>query len=95
MTKQYARDNDIIETSHYKKFLKEVRTVSIKYAKYLQTSMPVLKNVVIKPLTLPCLSERHQEAQLGELMQMFSKIITDMNALESKFLEYQAYHIIF
>ena len=62
MTKQYARDNDIIETSHYKKFLKEVRTVSIKYAKYLQTSMPVLKNVVIKPLTLPCLSERHQEA---------------------------------
>ena len=27
MTKQYARENDITETSEYKKFLKEVRAV--------------------------------------------------------------------
>ena len=44
MTKQYARENDIIETSEYTKFLKEVRAVFINCAKYLQTSMPVLKN---------------------------------------------------
>ena len=51
--------------------------------------MPVLKNDVIKSLTLPRLPERHQ-ATLNELMQRFSRIITDMNALESEFLEYQA-----
>ena len=89
ITKQYARDNDIIENSEYKKFVKEVRAFFIKCAKYLQTSMPVLKNDVIKSLTLPRLPERHQ-ATLDELMQRFSRIITDMNALESEFLEYQA-----
>ena len=51
--------------------------------------MPVLKNDVIKSLTLPRLPKRHQAA-LDELMQRFSRIITDINALESKFLEYQA-----
>ena len=51
--------------------------------------MPVLKNNVIKSLTLPRLLERHQ-ATLDELMQWFSRIITDINALESEFLEYQA-----
>ena len=51
--------------------------------------MPVLKNDVLKSLTLPCLPERHQ-ARLDELMQRFSRIITDINALESEFLEYQA-----
>ena len=89
INKQYARENGIIETSEYKKFLKEVIAVFIKCAKYLQTSMPVLKNDVIKSLTLPRLPERHQ-ATLDELMQRFSRIITDMNALESEFLEYQA-----
>ena len=52
--------------------------------------MPVLKNDVIKSLTLPRLPERHQEAMLDELMQRFSRIITDMNALESEVVEYQA-----
>ena len=70
--------------------MNEVRAFFIKCAKYLQTSMPVLKNDVIKSLTLPCLPERHQEATLDELMQRFSRIITDKNALESEFLEYQA-----
>ena len=51
--------------------------------------MPELKNDVIKSLTLHLLPERHQ-ATLDELMQRFSRIITDMNALESEFLEYQA-----
>ena len=75
MTKQYARENDVIEASEYKKFLKEVRAIFIKCAKYLQTSMPRLKNDVIKSLTLPRLPERHQEASLDELMQRFSRII--------------------
>ena len=44
MTKQYARDSDIVGTSEYKKLLKEIRAFFIKYAKYLQASMPVLKN---------------------------------------------------
>ena len=93
MTKQSARDNDITETSEYKKFLKKVRAFFIKCAKYLQTSMPVLKNDIIKSLTLPHLPERCQ-ATLDELMQRFSRIIinfiTDMNALKSEFLDYQA-----
>ena len=72
----------------YKKLLKKVRALFIKCVKYSQTSMPVLKNVV-KFLTLPRLPERHQ-ATLNELMQMFSRIMTDMNALESEFLEYQS-----
>ena len=88
-TKQYARDSDIIGTSEYKRFLKEVRTFFIKYAKYLQTSLPVLKNDVINPLTFLCLPERHK-ATLDELMQRFPRVITDMNALESEFLEHQA-----
>ena len=52
--------------------------------------MPVLKNDVIKSLTLPRLPERHQEAMLDELMQRFSSIITDMKTLESEFVEHQA-----
>ena len=51
MTKQYARDSHIIGTSEYKKFLREVRAFFIKCAKYLQASISVLKNDVIKSLT--------------------------------------------
>ena len=53
--------------------MKEVKAVFIKCAKYLLTSMSVLKNDVIKSLTLPRLPERHQEAMLDELMQRFSE----------------------
>ena len=60
MTKQYARDSGIIVTYEYKKFLQEVRAFFIKYEKYLKTSMPVLKNDIIKSLTFLCLSERHE-----------------------------------
>ena len=70
MTKQYARDNGIIETSSYKKLLKEVQAFFIKCPRYLQTSMAELINDVIKSLTLPRLPERHQ-AMLDELMQRF------------------------
>ena len=35
MTKQYARDSDIIGSSEYQIFLKEVRAFFIKCAKYL------------------------------------------------------------
>ena len=78
MTKQYARENDITETSEYTKFLNEVRAVFINCAKYLQTSRPVLKNDS-KSLTLPRPPERHQEAMLDELLQRLSGIITDHN----------------
>ena len=93
MTKQYATDSNIVGTSEYKKLLNEITAFFIKCVKYLQTLMPVLKNDVIKFLTFLRLPERHQDT-LGEshvLMQRFPKvIITDMNALESEFLEYQA-----
>ena len=39
MNKEHPRDSDIIGTSMYKKFLKEVRRFSIKCAKYLQTNI--------------------------------------------------------
>ena len=58
MTKQYARDSDIIGTSKYKTLLKEVNAFFIKCAKYLQTSMSVLKNYAIKSLTFLLLLER-------------------------------------
>ena len=50
--------------------------------------MPVIKNNVVMSVvkTFPRLPERHQEATLDELMQRFSRIIIDMNALESEFL---------
>ena len=54
---------------------KKLELFFIKCAKYLQTSMPVLKNDIIKSLTLPRLPERHQ-VTLDELMQRFSKTIT-------------------
>ena len=41
------------------------KTECAKCAKYLlQSSMPVLKNDVIKSLILPCLPERHQQTKL-------------------------------
>ena len=39
MTKEHPRDSDIVGTSEYKKFLKDVRPFSIKCAKYLQTNI--------------------------------------------------------
>ena len=39
MTKEHPRDSDIVGTSEYKKFLKEVRPFSIKLSKYLQTNI--------------------------------------------------------
>ena len=46
----------------------KVRDFSIKYANYLQTSMPELKNDAIKSLTFLRLPERHE---LYVLMQGF------------------------
>ena len=93
MIKQYASDSDIIGTSEYKKFLKRsFRAFFIKCAKYLQASMPVLKNDVIKSLTFLRLPERHKATldELHVLMLRFPRVTTDMNALESEFIEYQA-----
>ena len=48
MTKEHPRDSDIVGTSEYKKFLKEVRPFSIKLSKYLQINI----NVSVKKLLL-------------------------------------------
>ena len=70
-----ARDSDIIGNSEYKKFLKAVRAFFIKSAKYLLTSMPVLKNDVIKSLAFLHLPERYQATldELHVLMQRFQR----------------------
>ncbi len=60
MTKQYAQDADIIGTGQYKKLLKEGKKFYITCTKYLQKSMPVLHNEVIKLLTFIRLPEGHQ-----------------------------------
>ena len=39
MTKQYARDNDIIETSEYKKFLKELELFSLQVLANINASV--------------------------------------------------------
>ena len=56
----------------------------------LLANINVLKNDTIKSLTFLLLPERHQANQLYVLMQRFPRVITDMIALESEFLEYQA-----
>ena len=93
MAKQYLRDSDIIRTSEYKKkLLRAVRDFFIKCVKYLQASIPELKNNAIKSLTFFHQPERHQ-AMLDKwdvLMQGFLRFITEMNPFESEFLEYQA-----
>ena len=77
-----------LEPLNIKKLLRAVRDFFIKCVKYLQASIPELK----KSLTFFRLPERHQ-AMLDEwdvLMQGFLRFITEMNPLESEFLEYQA-----
>ena len=88
---QGARGSNIIGTSVYKKLLK-VRFFFIKCTKYLQTSMLVLKNDATESLTFLHLPERHQDTldELHVLMRRSPRVITETNALESKFLEYQA-----
>ena len=81
-----------LEHLNIKNIERSFEDFSIKCAKYLQASIPELKNDVIKSLTFLRLPERHQ-AMLDEqhvLMQRLLRVITDMNALESEFLEYQA-----
>ena len=94
MTKQYARDNDIIGTSQYKKFLKECKKFYMTCAKYLQKSMPVLHDEVIKSLTFLRLPERHQAStdDLEVIINRFPNVINsdDLNDLEAEFLDYQA-----
>ena len=92
MTKQFARDSDILGTPKYRKFLKEARSFYMKCVKYMQTSMPVFRSKIIKSLTFLRLPERHNATsdELQEIVQRFPKVITNTDALESEFLEYQA-----
>ena len=92
MTKQFARDSDILETPKYRKFLNEARSFYMKCVKYMQTSMPVFRSKIIKSLTFLRLPKRHNAAsdELQEIVQRFPKVITNIDALVSEFLEYQA-----
>ena len=92
MTKQFARDSDILGTPKYRKFLNEARSFYMKCVKYMQTSMPVFRSKIIKSLTFLRLPERHNATsdELQEIVQRFPKVITNTDALESEFLEYQA-----
>ena len=92
MTKQFARDSDILGTPKYRKFLNEARSFYTKCVKYMQTSMPVFRSKIIKLLTFLRLPERHNATsdELQEIVQRFPKVITNTDALESGFLEYQA-----
>ena len=94
MTKQYARDYDIIGTSKHKKIFKEVRAFFIKSAKYLQTSMPVL----IKKRSFQSLTFHSLKFKTPSYARWIAcvnakdpnSVITDKGALESELVEYQA-----
>ena len=85
---------DIIGTTQYKKLLKASWKFYIACTKYLQTSMPVLHDEVIKSLTFVRLPERHQAStdELEVIIQRFPNVINsdDINDLQSEFLDYQA-----
>ena len=85
---------DIIGTTQYKKFLKESRKFYIACTKYLQTSMPVSHDEVIKSLTFLRLPERHQVStdELEVITQRFPNVINsdDIKDLQSEFIDYQA-----
>ena len=92
MTKQCAWRCDLIGTTKYNKFLKEVRLIYMKCASYLKLSISILKDTVIKSLTFLRLPERYKASsdRLQVLMEKFRKVVLDVNALESKLLECQA-----
>ena len=64
----------------------------MKCVSYLKSSMPILKDNVIKSLTFLRLPEMHKASSdnLQVIMEKFPKVILDVYALESKLLEYQA-----
>ena len=92
MTKQYARGCDLIGTTKYKDFFKEVRLFYMKCTSYMKSSMSILKDNVIKSLTFLRLPEKHKVSSddLQVIMERFLKVILDINALEPELLEYQA-----
>ena len=71
--------------------LKEARAFFVKCAKYLQTSMPVLKNYVIKSLTFLPLPEIHQSTleELHVLIKVLqpTRMLLNQNFLSSKQLQ--------
>ena len=94
MTKQYARSNDIIGTHVYKKFLADCKNFYIECANYLQNSVPVLKDEVLKSLTFIRLPDRHLATQeeLNILCNRFPDVIdkSELDDLYTQFLDYQA-----
>ena len=95
MTKQYARDSDIIgTTSQYQKFLKECKKIYMTRTKYLQTSVPVLHSEVIKSFTFQKDFQKGHQASTNELeviMKRFPVINSSVvNDRKSEFLDYQA-----
>ena len=96
-TKQYARSSDsdyLIGTHAYKKFLNDSRDFFIVCATYLQKSVPVLKNEILKSLTFLRLPDRHlaTEAEIGTLLKRFPDVIDkgEINDLHLQLLEFQS-----
>ena len=77
MTKQYPGQFDLIGTTKHNKLLKEVRLSYIKCTSYLKSSMPVLKDDVIKFLTFLRLPKgiNHISDDLQVTMEIFRKVI--------------------
>ena len=76
MTKQYAREYDIIGPPKYKKFLKQARKLYMKYAIYLKSLMPLLKDDTIKSLTFFRLQGRCKTTPY-ELQVIVGKLISE------------------
>ena len=51
-TKHYALSKDLVETSKYTKFLKEVQKFYVKTCSYLLESIPVLRDPTVKCLSV-------------------------------------------
>ena len=88
--KHYPRDSDIIRISEYKNLLKDV--LKIFPLNVQSTCEHQFQSYKMMLLSLWHLPERHQ-AMLDELyvlMQRLLMAITNMNAPESEFLEYEA-----
>ena len=88
MTLQHAWECDIIDTSKYKRFLKETIQFYIKRKICLKLPMPVLKDYIIKSLIFLGLLKRHKASsdELQVIVERFPRVVFDIGTLESKFL---------
>ena len=94
MTKQSARENDLIGTANYRKFLSEARRFFQRCVAYLRRiSASTLKDDVIKSLTFTCvpICQKATLDELSILVTQFPNVIPqeDITQLDTEFVEYQ------